>query len=231
MRNSDKWDLCSHLILNEGAYFYKKNGLEIENGIIKDLFDSVLTDIEYELLTKICRKKEIVNEPIKQEAHYSLLVFKMNTYPSFLDFGKEDFPWELKETRLAYLLIVEIKDYVIVVKRNISHINTFINTLSLISTDTLAGVLVDNDTTFQKMRLSNMNMNESAMRNKSYEASNLENAMPMFGSNHTVINTARFANMDGLCSINMSTSRLAKFGAKKKLMELLKWMNVLIMKM
>ena len=59
-------------------------------------------------------------------------------------------------------------------------------------------------------------MNENAMRNKSYEANSLENTMPMFGSNHTVVNTARFSNTDGLCSVNINTSRLAKFGAKKK---------------
>lgn len=29
MRNCDKLHLCDHLVLNEGAYFYKKNELEV----------------------------------------------------------------------------------------------------------------------------------------------------------------------------------------------------------
>lgn len=231
MRSCDKLHLCEHLELNEGAYFYKKEAIEIDKDKIQEVFESVLTEIEYEIYTKVFRKKEIVHIPNTQEIYYSLLIFKFATYPSFLDFEKEHFPSKLTETRLAYLLIVEINDYVILVKKNISHINSFINSLTPIPSDTLAGVLVDNDTVFQQMKLSNMNMNENAMRNKSYEANSLENTMPMFGSNRTVVNTARFTNTDGLCAVNINTSRLAKFGAKKNLLGLLEWMNVLISKL
>lgn len=73
-------------------------------------------------------------------------------------------------------------------------------------------------------------MNENAMRNKSYEAKNLENTMPMFGANHTVINAAKFTNKEGLCAININTSRLSKFGEKKNLLNLLKWMYDLVLK-
>lgn len=228
MKNIDKLHLRDHLTLNEGAYFFKKNEIEIGNNKIQEIFDSVLNEIEYKLLTKIYREKESVNIPDTQEVHYSLLVFKFTTYPSFLDFEKEEFPPILAENKLAYLLIVEIKDYVVIIKKNISHISSFINSLTPIPADTLAGVLIDNDTVFQQMKLSNMNMNENAMRNKSYEANSLENTMPMFGANHTVVNTARFSNADGLCSVSINTSRLAKFGAKKNFKELLEWMNVMI---
>lgn len=230
MKNIDKLHLRDHLTLNEGAYFFKKNEIEIGNNKIHEIFDSVLNEIEYKLLTKIYREKECVNIPDTQEVYYSLLVFKFTTYPSFLDFEKEEFPPILAENKLAYLLIVEIKDYVVIIKKNISHISSFINSLTPIPADTLAGVLIDNDTVFQQMKLSNMNMNENAMRNKSYEANSLENTMPMFGSNHTVVNTARFSNADGLCSVNINTSRLAKFGSKKNFKKLLEWMNILIAK-
>lgn len=230
-RVCDKFDLCNHLELNEGAYFYKKEAFVIDKNKIEKVFESILTEIEYELFTKVIRKKEVVNMPIMQEVYYSLLIFKFTTYPSFLDFEKELFPPKLTENRLAYLLIVEINDYVILVKKNISHINSFINSLTPIPSDILAGVLVDNDTVFQQMKLSNMNMNENAMRNKSYEANSLENTMPMFGSNHTIVNTARFTNTDGLCAVNINTSRLAKFGTKKNLLGLLEWMNALITKL
>ena len=99
MRNCDKLHLCDHLVLNEGAYFYKKNELEVGKDRIQEVFNSVLTEIEYELFTKICRKREIVNVPNKQEIYYSLLVFKFATYPSFLDFVEENFPKKLMENR------------------------------------------------------------------------------------------------------------------------------------
>lgn len=231
MKDYDKFELCNHLILNEGAYFYKKEDeTQINDTIIQKVFDSALSEVEFKRYTRVCRKKETVNIPNIQEIHYSLLVFKFTTYPSFLAFKKDEFPQDLTESRLAYLLIVEINDYVIVVKKNVSHISSFINKLTPIPADTLAGVLVDENTIFQQMKLSNINMNENSMRNKSYEANSLENTMPMFGSNHTVVNTARFTNLDGLCTVNINTSRLAKFGEKKSLITLLEWMNFLVNK-
>lgn len=224
-------NLSNHLVLNEGAYFHKKGAVKIGKGKIQEVFDSVLTGIEYNLFTKVIRNKEIVLQPTRQEVYYSLLIFKFTTYPSFLDFGEDQYPKKLAESKLAYLLIVEIKDYIILVKKNISRINSFINYLTPISADILAGVLVDNSTVFQQMKLSNMNMNENAMRNKSYEANNLETTMPMFGSNHTVINTARFTNTNGLFTVNINTSRLTKFETKKNLLGLLEWMNILITKL
>ena len=53
MRNCDKLHLCDHLVLNEGAYFYKKNELEVGKDRIQEVFNSVLTEIEYELFTNL----------------------------------------------------------------------------------------------------------------------------------------------------------------------------------
>ena len=83
MRNCDKLHLCDHLVLNEGAYFYKKNELEVGKDRIQEVFNSVLTEIEYELFTKICRKREIVNVPNKQEIYYSCLFSNSQLTPLF----------------------------------------------------------------------------------------------------------------------------------------------------
>lgn len=228
MKDSDKLNLNDHIVLNEGAYFFRKGDYNIDNKIIKGVFNQVLEGVNHEALTKIFRKEVVLEETIK--ALYSLLIFKFTTLPSFLDFSEEELPQKLLETKLAYILIVEIKDYIVLIKKNISHINSFINHLTPISADILAGVLVEDETLFQQIKLSNMNMNENAMRNKSYEAKNLENTMPMFGANHTVINAAKFTNKEGLCAININTSRLSKFGEKKNLLNLLKWMYDLVLK-
>lgn len=229
MRDSDKLNLSEHLALNEGAYFFRKGDYVIDKKTIKDVFNEILEDIKYDVLTTICRKEFVLREDRK--ALYSLLIFKFITFPSFLDFSEEELPNKLVETKLAYILIVEIKDYIIIVKKNISHITPFINRLTPIPADILSGVLVEDETLFQQVKLSNMNMNENAMRNKSYEARSLENTMPMFGTNHTVINAARFTNNDGLCAININTSRLSKFGEKKGLSGLLNWMCNLVIKL
>ena len=79
MRNCDKLHLCDHLELNEGAYFYKKEAIEIGKDKIQEVFESVITEIEYELFTKVIRKKEIVHIPNTQDVYYSLLIFRFTT--------------------------------------------------------------------------------------------------------------------------------------------------------
>ena len=51
-RSCNKFDLCDHLELNEGAYFYKKEAIVINKNKVEEVFESVLTEIEYELFTK-----------------------------------------------------------------------------------------------------------------------------------------------------------------------------------
>lgn len=38
MKDLDKLDLCNHLMLNEGAYFFKKGDYVIDNKIVEDVF-------------------------------------------------------------------------------------------------------------------------------------------------------------------------------------------------
>ena len=218
---SDKLDLIDHLLLNEGAYFYKTEK-QLTKEAIKKIFTDVLDGIECKVLTKVYKNENTSSaETGNKKIKYSLLIFRFKSYPSFFDFDKGDFPDALIEEKLAYLLIVEIDSNIVFVKKNISHLNTFINSLTQINADTLTGVLIDESTRFQQMKLSNMSLNGNSLRNKSYEANDLENAMPMYGSNHAVVNKTRFTNTTGLCDVNISTSRLAKYGEKVNLSELL----------
>lgn len=83
MRDSDKLNLSEHLALNEGAYFFRKGDYVIDKKTIKDVFNEILEDIKYDVLTTICRKEFVLREDRK--ALYSLLIFKFITFPSFLD--------------------------------------------------------------------------------------------------------------------------------------------------
>lgn len=221
-------NLSSHLVLNEGAYFFRLDSCRITKKVIKELFSGVLDGIESKTLEKIIRKEtEIVGKP-EDKAIYSLLVFRFNATASFFDFPKDAFPRELVENKIGYLLVVEIREYVVIVKKNVSHLSSFLNMLVSVEADVLSSVLVRKDTSFQQMKLYNMNVTKSAMRSKSYEANDLKSSMPMFGSNQSVVNVARFSNDDGICTVNISTSRIAKFGEKKGLCALLTWMNSMV---
>lgn len=229
----DRLDLYHHLLLNEGAYFYKVGIRAITKKYIKEVFSDVLEGGCYNTLTKIVRQSEHVEVGAEAfQARCSLLVFRQTSIPTMFDFDEDDCPKDVKEAKISYLLIVEIRDYVVIVKKNISHLTNFLNNLVPISATKIANVLVENNTDFQQIKLANMNTSKNAMRTKSYEANNLQISMPMFGTNQNIVTTIRFVNdNDGTCSVNIGTSRIAKFGNKKGLTLLLEWMNFLVSKL
>lgn len=226
----DRYDLYHHIILNEGAYFFRLGIRTITNRYIKEVFSDVLEGGCYNTLTKIVRQSEHVEVGAEAfQARCSLLVFRQTSIPTMFDFDEDDCPKDVKEAKISYLLIVEIRDYVVIVKKNISHLTNFLNNLVPISATKIANVLVENNTDFQQIKLANMNTSKNAMRTKSYEANNLQISMPMFGTHQNIVTNIRFANdNDGACSVNIGTSRIAKFGSKKGLTLLLEWMNFLV---
>lgn len=225
--------LYHHLLLNEGAYFFKLGSNAITKTYIKDVFSDVVEGGRFYPLTKIIRQPETIEAGDDTcQALCSLLVFRQVSVPSMFDFDEDTCPDNIKEMKISYLLIVEIRDYVVIVKKNISHLSKFINNLKPISAKVIASVLVEDSTDFQQIKLANMNTSKNAMRTKSYEANNLQISMPMFGTNQNIVTTIRFVNdNDGTCSVNIGTSRIAKFGNKKGLTLLLEWMNFLVSKL
>ena len=105
-RNIDKYNLYDHILLNEGAYFFKRGNASISKVSIEELFSSVAK--EQVVLARKVRVREAVHE---KSVFCSLLVVKMSAIPSFLN--EADLPTSTRkavmETKLGYLLIVEGK--------------------------------------------------------------------------------------------------------------------------
>lgn len=223
--NIDKYNLYAHILLNEGAYFFKKGNAIISKASIEELFSTVSE--EQGVLARKVRVRETVHE---KRVFCSLLVVKMSSIPSFLneDGLSAATKKAVMETKLGYLLIVEIDAYVVIVKKNVSRLTSFVNALEEIDGDVLSGILVNETTEFQKMILTNMNINDNGVRNKSVEANNLANVMSLFGSNQNIATNTRFVTDGEICALNISTSRLAKFGSKKTITQLLEWVDGIV---
>ena len=225
VRNIDKYNLYDHILLNEGAYFFKRGNASISKVSIEKLFSSVAE--EQIVLARKVRVRETVHE---KNVFCSLLIVKMSALPSFLN---EDgllaaTKNAIMETKLGHLLIVEDDDYIVIVKKNVSHLSSFLKTLEVIDGDALSGILVKDTTEFQKMNLTNMNVNDNGVRNKSVEANNLANVISLFGANQNIATATRFVTDGEICTLNISTSRLAKFGSKKTKTELLEWIDFIV---
>lgn len=217
----------AHLSLNEGAYFFEKGDLVINKTVISDLFDNVAHGVNVVERRYRIRENGLIHAG---NAFCSFLLFTCDDYPTFVDYERDSVPDELKGKKVGYLLVIEIGNYVVLIKKNAKNMTSFLNQLQPISGEKLGGILISGrGTTYQQVRISSMNTNSNAMRNKSYEAEDLESTMPMFNANNSIISTVRLDDrLNGVCTLNVSTSRLAKFGAKKDVVNTLIWVDEIV---
>lgn len=62
VRNIDKYNLYDHILLNEGAYFFKRGNASISKVSIEELFSSVAE--EQVVLARKVRVRETVHEKV-----------------------------------------------------------------------------------------------------------------------------------------------------------------------
>lgn len=226
MNQRDKFQIQEHFSLNEGAYFYRKGDLQVNAALIDETFKRVAGENTiYAFKNRLSFELEYSGV-----VYCSFLVYEKITPPSFLDF-KEECPKQLLEKSLAYLILVEIAEFIVIVKRNVANLSSFLNSLQGIDGHTLGTALSREDSQFQKIKTTSMAMNKNAMRNKSYEANDLQKCLPEYAIDHSIIQNVRIQTEGELCTLNISTSRIAKFGAKKNMGNLLSWVDEVVHKL
>jgi hypothetical protein len=211
-----------NIIINENAYIYHNSvNVNISRNKINVLFrDASLIKSSNFLLKEV--KKSITINNI--EIQYSICVFKYNTKPTFINEPLEN--WI--ETKLAYLLIIEIEDYIVISRKNISKIQEFLKQFNQLDYKILSTLFVNDETQFEKFNLKNLNVSDKALREKSLEAIDLKENFSALGANNYMLNSLRLKNADEKVSLILNSSRINKFGKKNSIEEFCVWAENLI---
>lgn len=175
----------NNIFINENAYFFhNKDGVRISRNMIERVFRETSSIKTGNYLLKIVRKDIVIDT---KTIVYSLCVFKYDSKPTFIEEGTDG--WI--ETKLAYLLIVEIDNYIVVSKKNISNIQDFLKQFSPLDYTILSTLFVDDNTSFEKFSLKNLNVSDKAIRGKSLEALDLKENFSTLGANNYMVNSLR----------------------------------------
>ena len=162
-----------------------------------------------------------------KKALCSLLIFTAKAVPPFL--SAIEAGYQLLETIVGYALIIEIDEYVVIMSRHASGMNSFKKSMIPINGSKLTGSLLSSDSKFTQLRIGNMSLNPNALRNRSYEGNDLNMSLPTFGLNQNQVKSTRLqTTSDESIIVNLSTSRVSKFGEKKKIKELCLWSDKII---
>jgi len=207
-----------HVILNENAYFLKKEtGDFLSNNHITEIFR---TASESRKGNYSLKKVNEVADKNGNELRYSICVFKFEKQPSFID--EPITGWV--EQKLAYLLIIDFNDYVLISKKNISGVDDLLyQDLDSIDYTTLSSLFVDDTTSFEKFAMNNTSVSADSLRGKTVEANDLKKSFPTFGAGRYVLSSLRVNNNDVKTTIVFNTSRITKFGDKKDINDLIDW--------
>lgn len=213
------------LNINEGAYFYREIRA-ISEADIAGAFKSVKqTVIGYKQICNVI--KETVKYNDTNSAEVSLLIYYINTPPSFLPIL--DKKLALQEKFVCYVLFIEIGGFLVLFSLRAKGLSDFKKKLMPIAPSDLCGAIIEDDTRFTRINTSNMNLNPNAIRNKSWEANDLSTVMSTSGTNHSVLRGIRMAHDDDEINVTLNTSRVAKFASdRKEIIELCRWCDKII---
>lgn len=214
--------MIDDLRLNENGYFLLvEEGETITAGDISLIFGEAMLD-RLRPATIHSEIRQVVNAKT-----YSLLVYSFESTPNFFEEGTQPTHFE---KRFGYLLIVEIGNFVVVSKKNVSGLKTLRAKTHELDYMLISRLYIDNQSLFEKFFLLNMDISDTAIRNRSMEALNLKNTVPILTSAKYLLNSMRVRNGRDRFSLAFSTSRINRVGVKRTFEELLEWIEAVSQK-
>ncbi|MCL9805533.1 hypothetical protein NAT51_08365 [Flavobacterium amniphilum] len=210
-------EILNQIVLNENAYFYSNpDQVNLSRFLITNLFIKISREKIGNYLLRAINKEIIIDE---QSFNYSICIFRYTVIPSILEEHLDN--WE--EMKLAYIFIIDFKDYVMMIRRNVGKLREFLEKFDPIDYKVLSTLYVDEDTLIEKLNMQNMNVSDRAMRQKSLESLNLQQNLSPLGTSNYVVNNMRVKNDEEKTSLSLNTSRINKFGKKCSIKEISKW--------
>lgn len=210
-----------NILINENAYFYENvDDIQVSTNKITEIFRKVSSVKTGNYLLNQIKVKLAVDEDI----YYSICVFKYITQPTFIEEPINN--WF--EEKLAYLLIVEIEDFIVISRKNVSKLQGFLKQFKALDYNVLSTLFVDDDTSFEKFSLKNLNVSDKAVREKTIEAIDLKENFSALGAGNYVLNSLRLKNSNEKTSLMLNSSRINKFGKKNSTTNFCYWSKKLV---
>lgn len=210
-------DERDNLRLNENAYFYTRNSTrQLPTNLIQRVFRACSADRVGRYLYNVVNEVETVGN---YQVRYSICIFKSEKIPTFIDPPITN--WV--ETKISYIIVVEIENYVIISKKSVNNITQLLDNLSPIDYSVLLGLFVSENTTFEQFALQNLNISNSSMRSKSVSAIDLKENFSPLGANTYMLRGMRVSTGSEKITLALNTSRINKFGDKQDLNQFFNW--------
>ncbi len=190
------------LKLTRNSQFYKPIA-QLTNSIVGRMLESASVSIENNskyLINEIRQSREIGSF----QYTYSVRVFPTQREVYFLSDNIQDRIY-------AYILILEIDDYVALFRKSCANINKeLIEYFIAVDHDQLTATFNDDEVEFQKLATRNMTMSDRALRARSYEAANLKGLLSTHAAGRSIPYFLRIRLGGKIKTINTGSGRVVE---------------------
>lgn len=209
--------MAERLRLTRSAQFYRKKD-DFKEEFVKSILDAAsaisLEDENYVL--DIFRDSRNIEE-VGFEYIFSARVFATERPVYFFDD-------EFVDTIYAFILIIEVEDYLVVFKKSCASINDVMDLhFELVEAKEITSKF-DNDVEFQKLSVRNMTVSDSAMRAKAYEAANLNGLISLYGAGRSIPYFLKLRQGATLKTIS-GAGRITEFNPRDDLNTVASWVK------
>ncbi|OCA85260.1 hypothetical protein [Pseudobacillus wudalianchiensis] len=207
--------MIDRLSLGETAYFYHIN-TRLPDNFIKNLFITVSKRKSGPYAARVINAPYTISG---KDISYSLCIFKYKGKPNFLEGeGNEE------EIKYAYLLLLQYSNMLVINKKNISGFNSLLkNHISDVDYTTISRLFLNNNSTFEKISMLNMDINNNSIRKRNIEANDLQNSFSPIYSSKYIVNNMRIKENDNRISLAFNTSKINRLGKKVTIFDYFKW--------
>ena len=200
--------------LKRNAQFYKKNEV-LEEDAIRSILIAAESNASDDLISDIFREDRVFEEI---SFKLSLKAFPTDRKVFFLAGG------DYFDTVYAYILILEFDDYLVVLKKSCGNIEPVIKKYTeVIDYNEISSLFNDEEDEFQRLSLRNMTVSDRAIRNKSFEAANLNGLISTHSAGRSIPHTLRIKNGTEVNNITTTTGRINQQSERSNLNYILKW--------
>lgn len=208
------------LELTKNVQFYKTNKKLDDDIVVKVLNEATLNQEEdSKFIIDVYRDIKVTDSKIDYTV--TIKVFPTVKPVYFLN---DD---NIEDRIYAFIILIELNDYLVLLSKSCSNFSQILkNKFELIQTQDLSRLL-GNNVEFQKMTLRNMTVSDKAVRNRSYEASNLRGALSTHAAGRSIPSQIKVRDGGSIKSIS-GAGRVVESSARESLDDIVNWANVQI---
>lgn len=225
-----------NLFFTKSLYFYRDGGFLNRDSIIDDILKSSTINCVKDkdgnpepYILNIFRKENEKIPNLKFSIRIFLTekpVYFLKTTSQHANYEERDYINSLKDKIYAYIVIIEYKDYLCILKKSCANISFSLEKANLCLIDLYSlGHVLPEDVEYKKMAFRTITSSNHDVYSKVYYANNLQGALSLHSAGRSILSGLQISKNGKITSLT-STGRFTENSHRNKFEDLLNWVKV-----